>query len=183
MSQTSQTKPKIPRKSLTVGLLTSVAAILLAAVALQPVLGEFAVALERYLSLVDLYKLSQQVELQQGERRAQAKNYQTFLTEMEQLSTRLGEFRIRPDQWNEYKVDIRERLVDVNTMNTMLDHARNGFDYYFEPKHFEMNANLPQDEKGAMPKALQEQLKKEKVEAGSRVLLSLEGKFVVAAGQ
>ena len=71
---------------------------------------------------------------------AKVNAYQAFSNEMKQFLKNAGEARILEDDWVIYEVDIKDRMVNLNTMRTFLDNAQSSERYYFRPKMLQITS-------------------------------------------
>lgn len=71
---------------------------------------------------------------------AKVRAYQAFAIEVEQFLAHAREARILADDWVTYEVDIKDRMVTLNTMRTFLDNAQSSERYYFRPKMLQITS-------------------------------------------
>ncbi|MEO5365064.1 MAG: hypothetical protein H7831_01645 [Magnetococcus sp. WYHC-3] len=73
---------------------------------------------------------------------AKVQTYSDFVQSYEKFRQRVSESRVAHGDWDRYQVDLRDELVPVPRMQSILANARHGSGgvnaFYFRPEHFEI---------------------------------------------
>ena len=132
---------------------------------------------------------------------AKVRDYQDFASEVRRFLRDSQKARILKHDWIIYEVDIKDRLVDMETMRTFLDNAKSNERFYFLPKTLQVTSLFakqllppeilkiladaasapppqapminPMSEEPAPPQAAPEKME------GNQVLLTLKGTYMV----
>ncbi|ABK43452.1 hypothetical protein Mmc1_0934 [Magnetococcus marinus MC-1] len=100
--------------------------------------------------------------------------YKAYRQRMSAFSQVAQDSGIVRGEWVRYEVDMKERLVDVPQMGFLLENARNGGHYYYDPVSFELFAS----EHPVMEKHT-EAMGDDAGAEGSQALVSIKGTFLV----
>ena len=112
--------------------------------------------------------------------------YQQRLKDYDDYTSQAGEFLatatqtgLTPESWVRYDVDVKNRVIDVTTLYTILQNGKNGTGYYFRPELLELTSLA---DESVLPKEVLDVVKREKVkiEPGTNILVSVKGTYLVS---
>lgn len=165
--------------------------IALAGAALLPVAGHLAVqSWQRYQGASERLEQAHQRQTVLRDYWTRAESYDAFAKQAETFTRQARDAHVEPDQWLRYEVAIQQDMVSVSELQTTLDNARHGSNYYFQPRRMEVlslfspefTTKEARDKLPAGPlKELFTRMDKEKqpLEPGRKVILTLEGTYHV----
>ncbi|OSM04404.1 hypothetical protein [Magnetofaba australis] len=107
---------------------------------------------------------------------AGVKRYKEFKDKVEEYVIAAKESGAESKAWVRYEVDIENRAVPVSLMRVLLDNARHGEQYYFDPTELEITSPVYVNEAG---QGIQSLLTEDGAELGSKVLVTLKGTYMV----
>ncbi|MBF0295738.1 MAG: hypothetical protein HQL96_11165 [Magnetococcales bacterium] len=139
-------------------------------------------------------ELAKQERAEQDRRVEKAREFRKFSEEAQGFAKVMRENRLEEQNWTTYEVEIKQRLVNVTELRTILSNAAPTPRYYFRPKQLEVTSllardHLPEDyrqllhDKKLDKLMIAKLLKKLELDTtptpGEKVLLSLSGTYMV----
>ncbi|MEG3639701.1 hypothetical protein [Magnetococcus sp. PR-3] len=103
------------------------------------------------------------------------KTYQAFQDRVSSFVQIAQDIGIDRGDWVRYEVDVQERMVDVSQMGFLLENARNGGHFYYDPSKFEILSS----EHPVMKEKMESASSEEAGPAGSQVMVTLKGTYLV----
>ncbi|MBF0307954.1 MAG: hypothetical protein HQL56_00300 [Magnetococcales bacterium] len=133
-------------------------------------------AYTRYQEAKKKLEESRRIQSEMAGYRKRVEVYGAFSEQVRQYLQSARSAGVDPVHWSTYAVDIRDQAMSVAQMRTILDNARHGGNYYFQPVTFSMVSPTLQ---GMDPKQAAALQKAVQGEVGNSVVVNLKGSYLV----
>ncbi|NGZ28914.1 MAG: hypothetical protein G8345_18750 [Magnetococcales bacterium] len=131
---------------------------------------------QRYQQAQTRFELANKIQQNRSGYSNDIKIFNQFAQEAAAFLDTSRQYHIGEGYWEPYEVKVKDRLMGYGELESVLNNAKHGGNYYYAPAKIEVETDLLN---ANLPKALADRFKKEKVELGSKALVTVEGAYYV----